>query len=304
MKKLIFIILICPLIVFGQDMTRTSIEDSMKNIVGTIDSAMFVDILWDDFAKNGVFKADVINSDVAAGSAFAADFDSIDTYEIDAGAGNVEITISNLQDGQIGFIDVVNKAGGIVTWANATNITPNHSYITALTTCLYMVVNKNGSMYAMAWKKTITTATATNSGILEVATTAEAQALTLDTKIITPSGLADVIGSVAIKVDTVAIGDWNMDSNSTKLVTHGITSYKDIFHLEVQIRDDSDDVYTPLNGTNITTGVSYGGISYFGSTATSTTQITLNRTSSQLYDGTSYNSTSYNRGWVIIWYIE
>ena len=298
MKKLIFIILICPLIVFGQDMTRTSIEDSMKNIVGTIDSAMFVDILWDDFAKNGVFKADVINSDVAAGSAFAADFDSIDTYEIDAGAGNVEITISNLQDGQIGFIDVVNKAGGIVTWANATNITPNHSYITSLTTCLYMVVNKNSSMYAMAWKKTITTATATNSGILEVATTAEAQALTLDTKIITPSGLADVIGSVTINVDTVAIGNWDMDATGSVTVAHGKT-LANILYVNVIIISDSEILRYPLNYAITSTGVASGNW-FLG-----VTNITLSRVPTPgAFDNIGFDDdTSFNRGWIIIYSI-
>ena len=298
MKKLIFIILICPLLIFGQSMTRTSIEDSMKNIVGTIDSAMFVDILWDDFAKNGVFKADVINSDVAAGSAFAADFDSIDTYEIDAGAGNVEITISNLQDGQIGFIDVVNKAGGIVTWANATNITPNHSYITALTTCLYMVVNKNGSMYAMAWKKTITTATATNSGILEVATTAEAQALTLDTKIITPSGLADVIGSVTINVDTVAIGNWDMDATGSVTVAHGKT-LANILYVNVIIISDSEILRYPLNYAITSTGVASGNW-FLG-----VTNITLSRVPTPgAFDNIGFDDdTSFNRGWIIIYSI-
>ena len=131
MKKIITIILV--LISFylkaQNDLTRSEIRDSIQAISATVSLSDLKNLLDYNFATSVVAKTDVINSDVAVANAFTADFDTIDTYEVDAGAANVAITISNMQDGQIGWIDVINKASATVTWANADEITPNVSFL-------------------------------------------------------------------------------------------------------------------------------------------------------------------------------
>lgn len=109
---------------------------------------------------------------------------------------------------------------------------------------------------------------------------------------------------VYLKTLVLDIGDWNMDSNASKSVAHGLgANYKKIKSISVIIRDDSDNAYhsllnqTPQGGEN---GLVSGTLDAFNST-----NIVLRRLSLALngwFDGTAYDSTGYNRGWITITY--
>ena len=96
-------------------------------------------------------------------------------------------------------------------------------------------------------------------------------------------------------VTRYAIGDWDMDTNSSKEVTLSpvIGDVWMISSIEVLIRNDSD-IYIPIN-TVATTGVAQGGIG-----AIETNKITLLRTTGGIFDTALFNQTSYNRGYVTI----
>lgn len=103
-------------------------------------------------------------------------------------------------------------------------------------------------------------------------------------------------GELIQKADTlitkvIDIGDWDMNTNSVIYVTHGVNAKK-IRSINVIIRNDSDDCYTPL---------SYSGVSVLN-IAYSATKISLHRTYGGAFDTIDYSSTSYNRGWITIQY--
>lgn len=102
-------------------------------------------------------------------------------------------------------------------------------------------------------------------------------------------GIGTVDGSV-LRTKILEIGDWDMDANASVNVAHGITDlYLKVRGIEVMIRGDVAGVYTL-----------YGG----GYALVVTSNITLNRTASSLFDSVSFDSTSYNRGWITIHYVD
>lgn len=104
-------------------------------------------------------------------------------------------------------------------------------------------------------------------------------------------------GTANLKVKVVEIGDWDMDTDAQKNVTHGIADFKKIRSAYAIIRDDSDALYTPLDSFNNAGTPVRGHIAVFQSTT-----LRLDRTASESYDSTNYNATGFNRGWVAITY--
>jgi len=103
----------------------------------------------------------------------------------------------------------------------------------------------------------------------------------------------------ALQIKVVNIGDWNMDSDATKAVAHGVTlsTIRAVFGV---IRDDSGTrVSTLVAGFNLSTANPDLGILGSGSGIDST-NVTLVRRTSGAFDSTDYNATSYNRGWVVL----
>jgi hypothetical protein len=105
-------------------------------------------------------------------------------------------------------------------------------------------------------------------------------------------------GANSIKTKIVDIGDWNMDTTSSKTVAHGVTANK-IRSVSVMIRDDTDGFWLSLTGNQ-----ALGGAWDINNPGGGGTLIDLSRITSGPFDNASYDSTSYNRGWVVITYIE
>lgn len=141
-------------------------------------------------------------------------------------------------------------------------------------------------------------ATESAIGALEISTTAEAQALTADDKIITPSKLADVNGGMLTEI--VDIGDWNMnDAVSGDLeitVSHGISDFTKIRNVSVLIRSDVGiGTHYLLTSAGDSGTTPQGGIGQI-----TVANITLRVLSGGTFDAVTFDSTSYNRGWIII----
>jgi hypothetical protein len=132
---------------------------------------------------------------------------------------------------------------------------------------------------------------------LTKASTAEAKALSIDTKLITPSTLGDVTGGLLIK--KVDIGDWNMDANTSVTVAHGLTLSK-IVSVDVKIRNDSTQtkLFDFINPDVTTSTWTNEGVYDVG-----TTVVTLVRKASGFFDSTVFDETSYNRGYITILYL-
>ena len=107
---------------------------------------------------------------------------------------------------------------------------------------------------------------------------------------------ATFTGSVnSLKTAVINIGDWNMDSTASVVISHGIT-LSNIRAVSALIRNDTDSAYTDLHYDNSAGTINQGIGIASGS-------MTLYRSTSGVFDNTDYDSTSYNRGWVTITYI-
>jgi len=92
------------------------------------------------------------------------------------------------------------------------------------------------------------------------------------------------------------IGDWDMDTNSSLNLSHGIgDAWDTIRAASCVVRTDATATnHYPLDRAQASNdGDNCGSISSWDST-----QFVLRRTDSKLFDSSSFNQTSYNRGWV------
>lgn len=118
---------------------------------------------------------------------------------------------------------------------------------------------------------------------------------------------ADITASVAMKADggirtdgantlitkVLNIGDWDMVTDLSKDVTHGIT-LQNIRNMSATIRRDDDGAYYDLVGSDA------GAVLKI--TADFNT-INLQRSSGSFFDNANFDSTSFNRGWITVSYV-
>jgi hypothetical protein len=88
------------------------------------------------------------------------------------------------------------------------------------------------------------------------------------------------------------IGDWDMDTNATKTVSHGLT-FANIRSVKVLIRNDANNTWYDI--------YSQGGGTIF---SVDSSIVTLTRASSGIFDNTNFDVTGYNRGYIEITYVH
>lgn len=106
------------------------------------------------------------------------------------------------------------------------------------------------------------------------------------------------IATNGLKCKIVEIGDWDMDTDATTEVAHGLgANWKKIKAASIVIRNDTDDIYYLFESYIL--GSSQALAQWV---AMATTNITLCRGTGGLFDSADFDSTSYNRGWITLWY--
>ena len=109
---------------------------------------------------------------------------------------------------------------------------------------------------------------------------------------------ADGIGVTIPRQKIVNIGDWNMDSDESVSVAHGLTFAK-IVGLRGGVINDIGNTLTPICWYQTTTATAAQiSASVIGN------NVVLNRLAGGIFDGTDYDATSYNRGYLILDYID
>ena len=96
-------------------------------------------------------------------------------------------------------------------------------------------------------------------------------------------------GTNQLYTKVIQIGDWDMDTDATVNVAHGLSNFKKVRGYDVIIRNDADTAYGSIYAAGNTGGLD-------------STNIVLTRDTSGIFDSANYNATSYNRGWVKITY--
>jgi hypothetical protein len=165
---------------------RTTVKSNIvtKN-VPTVTNAILTDMLNADMNDNVRFREDVAVTQVSAVSNITVDFSGKDRVDLTRTGGSLNITLSNVGDGEEKFLLITKTAGQAVTFVGVTDVTPVAADVTALALVLYEIVRKGIYYFAKAWTG-IGAATTDRAGILETATAGEAAALTVVNKIITP----------------------------------------------------------------------------------------------------------------------
>jgi len=109
--------------------------------------------------------------------------------------------------------------------------------------------------------------------------------------------VVDQNGGDTIKFHIEDIGNWDMDTTGTVLLTHGI-DYTKIVSVDVFIRNDTGLIIKNLSHTDLSGAI--GG--HFEILASY--QITLVRNIGGPFDNIDYDTAVYNRGWITIRYRE
>ena len=107
-------------------------------------------------------------------------------------------------------------------------------------------------------------------------------------------------GIITLKKKVIEIGDWDMDTDVSVIIVHGLATgiFRNVRRVEAMIRNDADSVFSPLDSYDpIETDPVGGGVSGISSLA-----VILSRSDTGKYDDTDYDSTSFNRGWITIEY--
>jgi hypothetical protein len=166
----------------------------------------------------------------------------------------------------------------------------------------------NGFQYISALDAFVrnTFATTGARGTVEIATQPEVDAGTDQERVITPFSMNatdtlvhNVTTGVRLATKVIEIGDWDMDTNATKAVAHGLGSnWNKIRSFSAIIRTDDGTLCFNISAmTDLVGNVVAGSIASFDAT-----NINLSRAAGELFDSTDFNSVIYNRGWVTIVY--
>lgn len=179
------------------------------------------DILNSEIADNVVFKEDVAIAQSSSASNITVDFSGKDRVDLTRTGGSLNITVSNIGDGQDVDLLITKTAGQAVTFTNVTDITPIKANANALSIVLYRITRKSSNFYAKAWVENVKTATDTIEGVLETATQAESNALSATNKIVTPGRQPIATTSQKGLVELATSTEANALSDTTRPVTPG-----------------------------------------------------------------------------------
>lgn len=137
---------------------KTEIKaDIASTFVPTLQIADHEDFLANALADSAVLKKDVkTTAPAAVGSVITLDYTNTDTYNNATIGSSTTFTITNLADGQIGYIAFFKNPGAVISFSNATNVTSNQPYVDQIGgNFVYQLSNKDGVIYATCINNTI-----------------------------------------------------------------------------------------------------------------------------------------------------
>ncbi len=273
-------------------------------LVPTLTLANHITLLNDSVNESAVFRKDIIATETEAAGLVTINYANKDTATVTT-AVNLAVSFTNIENGDVKYLSITKGATDTISFTGATDVSIRKDYIDGTATLVvYEVFNKNGNIYVHSINiDNSAPASETTQGGLEIATTAEAQALALDTKIITPNKLADVNGGTLKK--KVDIGDWDMNATVILAVTHSIGDWTKIIGVKATIFADDDSSLDPLSQDLFVADNpgAFGTPVITGAYATNATTIVLSRLTGGWYDSVEFDKTSYNRGYVVIEYL-
>ncbi len=235
-----------------------------QNSAGTVDTAAIIDaavteakIAADAVTTSKIKDGEIVNADVSASAAIAG-------TKVDAGTSTTR-----------GALELATDAETVTGTDTARATTPAN--ITAKLAEPGAIGGTTASTGAFTTLTASSTAAITGAASLD--------------------GGFDTGDDVTLKMKTIDIGDWNMDSTTNVSVAHGLT-LANIRFAHVTVRKDS------AQGSGLVFGSASAtddGMQCWVDEINAT-DVILYRITSGRMDTTTYDETSYNRGWIHIWY--
>lgn len=131
---------------------RTTVKSNIQSLnVPSVSNADMEDMLNDNICDNVVFKEDVTQIRISTVTSIALDFTGRDRINLQRTGGSLSISVSNIVDGQVVYVDITKTPGQTVSWVGVTDVTPVQADVTAVSRVLYEIVRKNTSYYARAF---------------------------------------------------------------------------------------------------------------------------------------------------------
>lgn len=166
---------------------RTSFKSSVTTKIQPLMTTLIHrDVLNNDLADSVVFGEDVAVVQNSGATNITVDFTGKDRVDLTRTGGALNITLSGIGDGERKFLLITKTIGQEITFVGVTDITPIKANVTAESIVLYEIVRKSSYYFCKAWVENVKTATDEIEGVLETATQAESDALSVTDKIVTP----------------------------------------------------------------------------------------------------------------------
>lgn len=243
----------------NRDELQTQIDSTF---VATLQIADHRAYLKDPQTESLVFRKDVIASQSPSGGSIAIDYSNKDLATVTT-TGNLAVSFTGLENGDVKYLRIQKNAGNTVSFTGAVDISPRRGYINStVTVVFYRVTNKNNEIFVCA------------------------ENIDFDFQ----SELSNQ------QLVSIPIGDWNMDTSTTRQVSYSIPSGRRLAISDVIIRRDIDGIgdYSLLHHRSTDGLDTQGGISII-----TPTYINIFRVLGGWFDSSNFSATSYNRGWIV-----
>ena len=158
-------------------------------IVPKVTNEIHREMVKTDILDNVVFKEDVAVLQTSSTTNITCDFSGKDRINLTRTGGNLNISVTNIADGQVVYLLITKTAGQSISFVGVTDITPQTPVINTLATVTYMIIRKGSLYIAMALYNTVIQATESQKGIGEIASALEHQALSSLDKFCVPGYL-------------------------------------------------------------------------------------------------------------------
>lgn len=202
---------------------RTTVKSNIvTKCVPTVSNADMIDMLNTEMNDNLKFREDVAVAQAAATNNITVDFTGRDRVDLTRTGGALNITVSNIGDGEVKYLKIIKTSAQNITWVGVTDVTPCKPTAMLASTILYEIVRKGSNYWCRAFIESVAQASDSYLGVSSPASASENNALLNLSKYVTPGRLPNArttqtgISRIATQAENNAGTD--IDGNGKQLV--------------------------------------------------------------------------------------
>lgn len=210
---------------------RTTVKSNIvTKCVPTVSNADMIDMLNAEMNDNVRFREDVVAVQTSTANRISCNFTGKERINLTRTGGSLDIDVSGIGDGEEKWLQITKTAGQSISWymGGVIDITPCKANITAASVVTYQIIRKGNYYYSQAWIEAVKAATDAIPGVISPASVAEANALTTNTKALTPGrvpkasatqqGIVEIATSAEIDAGTDTVAGRQMAVQPSELL--------------------------------------------------------------------------------------